>query len=417
MKFQHLIAPALALLGSAYWLSQKNDTITALTQEANSIRERLGIHDKTTSRAADALSSAKPKKPNKFLLPDGSLNWKLIAEKTAQTSGIRDRLKLQKIFMGVTENEIIDGLEKISSLNLEPNTLAIIKQRLLSQLSEKNPLAALLGLSGTDSIQPSNLFRTGLIISNVAKEDSAAAIAWMDKKITEGKLRSTSLNQGQDARLYLEHSLLSQFISSDYDAAKSRLEGLSDSEKIHLLTDNNYRLTGESALNFLKLARETLPPENVSETISTALRSQNYQTLSDLGAAITNLPLSVNERTNVIENLVSHYLRNNTSDDQFQKIYQWSKTEAPGQEAAIISNSLTKSDDDRQNSQAIFKKALAVSQSLDNPEILSSFISKFSAGGNKETIDRQIERFNDPALAEHYRTLVEALPKDSTKSE
>jgi len=170
-------------------------------------------------------------------------------------------------------------------------------------------------------------------------------------------------------------------------------------------------------LNFLKLTREVLPPEQASETITNALGSQYLRSLSAISKRVADLPLSEDEKADVIENLVSNYSRNNDSENKYQEIYEWSQTEAPGQEAAIVSGALNNTGTIWHNPQSAFEEALAVSESLGNPEILTSFVTKLSENGNESIVERQMRQFKDPEIAEQYRTLAIDLLPNSTESE
>ena len=423
MKLSHFIAPALALAGSAYWLSDQKGTIRELTEKTQIIKERVVIVEKATTEAAASLGSPKSGQQDEFTLPDGSLDWKLIAEMMAEAEGnggmptnLKAMLKLQSKMMELTEEELITGLTKIESLDLDPKAVQMIKEGLLSQLSEKNPIAALEALGDPITEQSGSLFWIqNQIISSAAKKDPAAAITWLDQKIAEGKLQSTSLNQHQDPRLNLEGALISQLISSDFAAAKSRLAGFNDFEKAFILSQNNRGLKGEKAIDYIKLTRESLPPEKASEAISSTLGGQYHRKLSGISEALSDLPLNESEKEAVIKNLVRNYSNNNESEDKFQEIYEWSKTEAPGQEAALVSNALNTNT--WKDPQASFEKAYAVAESLGDEAILISFVTQFSGNGNERTIENQVKQFKDPEVAEQYRILAEAIPNELPASE
>ncbi len=426
MKPYHFIAPALALVGSGYWLSNQNNTISELTEKTRIIRERVVVVEKASSEATASFGAPKNgQAKDEFTLADGSLDWKLIAEMMAETRGangmptnMKAILKLQQKMMQLSEEQLIDGLEKIDALDLDPENVEMIKQGLLSQLAEKNPKAALTALGDPITSQSNMLFWVQTqIISKLAKEDPAAAIAWMDKNIADGKLDSTTLNQHQDLRLRLESPLILQLLSSDYATAKSRLEGFSDDDKLHLLSNNHQRLKGDAAKNLIKITRESLPPDKASQAISSAFGNQHIGDLSNISKAVKDIPLTEDEKSNVLESLVSNYSLNNESESKFQDIYQWSKTEAPGKEADFVANALSSGQSRWNNPQANFEKALTVAESLGDPEILTSFVSKFSRNGNEDTIKRQVEKFNDPEVAEQYRNLAEDLAQNHTDSE
>lgn len=426
MKIRHFIAPALALAGSGFWLSSQNETMQELIEKTRIIRERVVVSEEASSEAATYFGSPKNNQAqDEFTLADGSLDWKLIAEMMAESQGsngmptnMKAILKLQQKMMEFTEEELINGLEKIDALELDPENVAMIKQVLLSQLAEKNPKAALAALDDPVTNQSNMLFWVqAQILGNVAKDDPAAAIAWMDKNIAAGKLNSTTLNQHQDLRLRLEGSLINQLISSDYSLAKSRLEGFSDDDKLHLLSSNYHRFKGDAAENFIKLARESLPSDKASQAITSAIGNQHIRDLSDISKAIKDVPISEDEKSKIAAQLISNYSLNNESESKFNDIYEWVKTEVPGKESDFVADALNSGHNRWNNPQANFEKALSVAESLGDPEILTSFITKFSSNGNENVINTQVQQFKDPGVAEQYRALIEDLATNSNYSE
>lgn len=425
MKPHHFIAPALALAGSGYWLYQQNDTIRELTEKTKVIKERVVVYEKAAAEVTVDLAPKKDKKQDEFTLPDGTLDWKLIAELMAETranngmpTDIKAMLKLQSRLMELTEEEIVAGLQKIATLDLDPKVVDMLKQGLLSRLAEQNPIAALEALGDPITDQSNTLYWAQTqIITKLAKEDPAKAIAWIDEQVENGKLQSTSLNHHQDPRLRLEGALFNQLMASDPDTAKKRLEVFNDEEKMHLLSTNHRHLKGVEAENYLKLTRESLPPEKASEAITSAFGNQYYDSLDKIGESIKDVSLTDGERKAVVSQMVGNYARNLESEDKFKEIYEWSKTEAPGQETSLVASALGNDHNRWNNPEASFKKALNVAESLQNPDIAIEFVSDFSHNGESSTVERQLSRFKDPDLAEKYKALVEALPQPSTDSE
>jgi len=428
MKAHHLIAPSLALAASAYWLLSQNNSIRKISEKTKTIRERVLIADQAITETPFSFASSNQKEAkDEFTLPDGSINWEAIAETMANMqnpngmpSDIKRMLKLQSLMMELTSDELIEGLEKITTFNLKPEALAMLKHGLLDQLAEKDSLAALETLGDLNASLNDTLYWSYIdIIGKVAKEHPAKAIAWLDQKIAEGTIQSTALNAYQDSRLRFEGALINALISSDITAAKKRLESFDHNQRSHILLNGNgfHPFKKSEAGKHLELIREMLPPEKASETITQAFSSQYHNSLDKISQSIEGLSFTEKERTQIITQMVTNYARNTNDDTRFQKIYEWSQTESPGQEAALVSSALNNNQNLWNNPQASFQKALTVSENLNDPEIITQFVSNLSQQGNPNFIKDQLTKFKDPDLAEKYRTLVEALPQNSSPSE
>ncbi len=422
MKAHHLIAPILALAGSAYWLNQQKVTIHSLTEKKQVITERLAIVAKAISDNPVKLGGSPTNTQDDFALPDGSLDWEKIAAMMAESRGaggmptnIKAMLKLQQKLMELTEDEIVKGLAKINTLDLAPEAVEQLRQSLLNQLSEKNPLAALAALGDPVGSNSNSRFWTQRhILSKVAKENPAAAIAWVDKQIADGKLRSTSLDRHANPRLQLEASLINQLLTSDFPTAKSRLEAFNEEEIIHILTSTDLNQNKEAGQNLIKLARESLPPEQASRTIIQAWRNAYHDDLAKISESIQNVPFSETERTEVIEGMVNNYSRNNNTESKFTEIYEWSQKESPGQETALLSKALANERSTWKDPQKSFEKALSLSDSLGDPAIATGFVELLNKRRKQDTF---LSEFQDPKLAEKFRAMISALPQETSDSE
>lgn len=420
MKPHHFIIPVLSIVGSGLWLSQQNQTIHELTEKNRIIRERVVFVEEVNSNTS---SSVLASTGDEFTLPDGSLNWKLIAEfmggARSSPEDMKSRFKLQAKMRELSEEYLIDGLAKIETLDIEPEDIYQLKQTLLSQLADTNPHLALASIGDSIPEDPSSSDSWFLshLLSKVAEKDSAGAFAWLDRQIESGKIQSTSLRASQDLRLFFEGSILKELIFSDYVTANKRLSNFSEEEKFHLLSHGHYNLKGDKANALLKMAREVLSPEKATEAITSVFGNQYIQSLEKVDQSIKGIDFRQNEREQILSQLISTYARNTESEEKYTDIYEWSQTEAPEQAAELIAHALNTDENRWNNPQAVFEKAYAFAEAQEDPEILTAFVREFSAQRNKSMLNRQIANFKDPEVGKQYRTLVESLSQEISESE
>ncbi len=424
MKPLQFIPPALAVLGSAYWLLSQNNTISDLSEKTKVIKERIIVYEEATAATPAVVLGAKDaNEADAFILDDGSLDWKAIAEMMAEMMGpngmgmptdIKAMLKLQKKMMELTESELIDGLAAISSLDLEPAVSSQLKQGLLQRLGETDPLAALKGLGDPVTSRENPLFWTQQnLLTKLAKDDPNAALKWLDQQIADGKIISSTLDMHNDARLNLESVLLGGLISSDLPAAKARLKNYESDQVEFMLNSSDIEVT-KSGPKFAELARELLPPDKASSVIAQKWSQNHYTDLSDASKALSTAGLTDAEKSRVVEQMARNYSRSNNSETKFSEIYEWSRTESPGNEAAVVANALAKSRSSIKRVQSRFEKALELSGNLNDPEITNQFVSEMA---KFNTVDHLVTQFKDPRLAEQFQSIHAALPQTSTESE
>lgn len=424
MKPLHFISPGLAILGSAYWLLSQNNTISELSEKTKIIQERLVVVEKAAASApVVVLGATDPNEADEFTLEDGSLDWDAVAKMIAEIQGpngigmptdIKAMLRLQKKIMELSESELVDGLAAIAALDLDPEVTSQLKQGLLQRLAETDPLAALKGIGDPVSKQDSSLYWTQQsLLTRLAKEDPAAATKWLDQMIADGKVVSSSLELHNDVRLSLESAILGGLISSDINAAKARLKNY-EPEKVEYLLDSSDILADKSGTEFNELARELLPPDKASSVITNKWGQTHFEDLSKASESLATAGLTDQEKSKVVEKMAQNYTRSSNTDTKFNDIYEWSRTESPGSEAAVVANALARGRSSQEKVQENFEKALDLSSTLNDPEIAQQFIAEMTEVNSVENL---MSKFENPQLAEQFRTLHDALPKPSTDAQ
>lgn len=420
MKVRFLLAPTLALAGSAYWLHQQNTTIKELTQNKQIITERLALAQRGT--VADPADSAKAEPSahpasGAFTLPDGSLDWQKIADVLGDLSGkhrtIQEAVRLKKFLLDVSEEELTDGLAQINAMTLSSEAHDQIKRVILTQLSSLNPLAALQALGDPVTSNPNPLFSAQEgIFAKAVKEDPAFAMAWLDQKIADGKLQSSSFLRHNNLLIQLEGCLVNHLLSSDLAAAKKRLTSLSEENVIDILNSTRPSEAKDIAQNLIQLARESLPPELASETITRAWQNSNFNDLTKISDSIRDVPFTESERDQVVSTLIDDYARKHNQESHLTEIYRWSKQEAPGQESKLVSRVLA--NQALASPQEAFEKALSLAESLGEPTIATGFVERVHAG---RELDPIVENFKSPELAAKYRAMVSAYSQEPAATE
>lgn len=424
MKPLHFLPPALAVVGSAYWLLSQNSTITELSEKTKIIKERIVVFEQASAATPAVVLGAKdPNEADEFTLEDGSLNWEAIAEMMAELQGpdgmgmptdIKAMLRLQKKMMELTESELADGLAAISALELDPEITSQLKQGLLQRLGETDPLAALEGLGDPVTTSENSLFRTQKsLLKKLAKDNPAAAAKWLDQKIADGKVISSTLELHNDVRLNLESAVLGGLMSSDFLAAKIRLKNYEPKQIEFLLNSSEIMITKVGS-EFAELTRELLPPDEASSIISNKWSQTYYDDFSKASESLRSAGLTDTEKSQVVEKMSRNYTRASDSETKYNDIYEWSRTESPGNEAAVVANALATSHSSSTKVQENFEKAIDLSGSLNDPEITNRFVAEMTEFNH---IDILISKFEDPQLGEQFRNLHDSLPQPSTDSE
>lgn len=417
MKPAHFIPPALAILGSAYWLLSQNKTITELSEKTRIVKERLVILEKANASATPAsiLSPTDPEEHDEFTLPDGGLDWEALAQTIREDKGnqmmgmpigMKTMLLIWKKVTFLEENEVAEGLTKIAGLDLGPEVTELLQDGLIDHYAGLNPAAALEALGNFEKSAKTSSWRRQSIFAKLAKEDPTGAANWLDQQIAEEKLLSNSLGNMNNPRLDLESKLLPNLISSDLAAAKARLAKYPENEQQRILSSVNLRPNKDSASEYTSLVRETLPPAEASTAIVEALGNIDHQDLAQISDSLQKYPITQAEKPQITERLISSFAQNSQSKEKYSEIYRWAETEAPGQSSALVANALSNDHRSWSNPEALVKEAITLSDSLNEPEILNSFVQKVQPLGQPSHFSNSI---SDPEVRARFNAVAESL--------
>ncbi|YCM42077.1 hypothetical protein V2O64_12270 [Verrucomicrobiaceae bacterium 227] len=422
MKAYHFIAPALAAVAGGVWIAQQEDTLTEFEEKTRIVKERLQqFDDATSSEASKAAAMNKDKESDEFTLPDGSLDWKAIAEliSSAEKSGgipsnMKTMAKLQAKLMMLDESEIEDGLAKIETLELSKNGVRELKQSLIRMLAEKNPAKALDLMGDITSTQNNSLhWAQQNAFKKLAAKDPAAALAWLDEKIKDGQLVSKALDPGENPRLRFESALLGSLLKNDLATVQARLSTFSEEERNQLFSDpNQWKRGGKMPPEFLELARTNLTEEQATNTIANAWASRHNVELADVSRTLQNTPFSENERSAIVKKSLTNFLQNGIADETSHNVaYEWAQEQSPENAGSLIAQSLASQGLRGVQLQTNFQKVLDLTETFHDPVVSQEFVSLYIQ--NDDALEARLNNLKDPALAEKMRTIYETLPTGS----
>jgi predicted DNA-binding antitoxin AbrB/MazE fold protein len=420
MKAHHFIAPALAAVAGGFWISQQEDTLTELEEKTRVVRERLQKFEVATTSAssspapAGSVDGAK----DEFTLADGTLDWKAIGQLIAEAqkgggmpTNMKTFMKLQAKLMEMDESEIEEGFNKIATLDLTEDVAQQLKQSLIQMLAEKNPEKALNLMGDIISSRQDQLHWTQQnAFKKLAAKDPAAARAWLDQQLKDGKFVSKALDPSENPRLRFESALLGGLLKSDLATVRSRLATFSADERKQLFSDTHqWRQGGKMPVEFLELARENLDGDEATQTIAEAWSSRHNVDLKEVTKPLKELPFSEGERHTIVKKSIDHVLQNNREDDNHRTAYEWAREHDAESAGPLIAESLARTGMWGNELEGNFEKALDLSDSFQDPLVAREFVNLY-ARENDSNWQEALNKFEDPALAEKMRAIYETLP-------
>jgi len=420
MKLPHLIAPMIALGGSAVWIHSQEKPLADLEEKKRILQERItrvkALREKSADSGKKGSPGSKKSKDDQYLLPDGSPDWEAIAElmKTNQAGmnqNMRLMMRLQQKMMEMTAEDITENIAKIRALEINDEIRINLESQLIVLLSQKDPTAAM--DLASDSLDPKKRHQSWHLKSaftELAKKDPAAAMLWMDKQIEAGKFVSKSLDPSDNPRLDFESRLMGALFQNDPAAVHKRLDQFSKEEQHRILMHHHQwkKEGGTVTMEYLDLVRERgiedLVPSIVGDAVTTQVRSEG---LSSASKAIAAFNLTPEEQKEALDSAVDNFSQrwDGTKPD-LTEVYPWAQKEDPERAVELTARALNnQARHSHGNLQTIFETAKDIATSTGESEILDQFMEDRRKYGN---LSRHLSHFKDEKLREQFMTLYEA---------
>lgn len=282
MKSKILLPPLAALAVAGIWLGSQRKSISAVESETQLLRQHVDAA-KSPATADGDRSLAGARARAKQAKDPKAVDWKEIASKMTVGQGImpdmRAMMEIQRKIMAMNAAEIGAALEEIAALELEPQARTQIEQMLIGLLAQKEPQLVLERYF--DKLDDPNSGMSWQLAHSFQQwlgKDPAAAAAWFDATIAEGKFESKSLDGKSRGRLQFEAALVSSLLASDPAAAGKRVALLPEDQRNDLFQQGMFmNLKPGSEKAFAALIREHVPEGERGAALSNATGMMVHQ--------------------------------------------------------------------------------------------------------------------------------------------
>lgn len=305
MKPVTAIPPLAALAIAGIWLGTQRKSISAVESETTLLRQHVEAA-KAPTAADDDRSLAGARARAKQAKDPKAIDWKEIATRMTAGQGmmpdVRAMMEIQRKIMAMNAAEIGAALEEIAALELEPQARTQIEQMLIGLLAQKEPQLVLERyFDKLDDPNSSMSWQLAHSFQQWLGKDSAAATAWFDARIAEGKFESKSLDGKSQGRLQFEAALVSSLLASDPTAAGKRIALLPEDQRRDLFQQGMFmNLKPGSEKAFAELVREHVPESQRGEAFSSAAGMMIYQGgFEKVGTFLDDIEATPDERRSI----------------------------------------------------------------------------------------------------------------------
>jgi hypothetical protein len=409
MKPVHLLPPVLALAVAAIWLGSQHRSISALQEQSGALRKRIETARQESANGggdAGSQNGTHGKKAAKVL------DWKQLAEKQRamqggnDVQGMRAMIEMQRTLMAMSAGELMTQIDEIDALDLPKDLKASLQGMIIGVLAQKDPrLAVERFVDQIENKQGGMSWQLDAAFQQWATKDPAAAIAWMDVRIAEGKFASTSLDGKNEQRLQFERGLVTSLLASDPQAAEARIAKLPVEQRAEVLQAGvvfGMKPGSEKAL--ADLIRHQMPEDQRAATLAQCAGQLVHQGgFERVDKFFGEIAPSQEEKDAVVARAFQNRLSNNRDtakvDATIEEGRTWALRQSPDAADRITGEALGSLHDFGTASQL----ALKYYDEGGNDEVLTSFLESGLALRNSSAALPLLDKIADEQKREELR--------------
>ncbi len=404
MKPGTTLPPLVVAIGGAIWLGSQTATISRIETENKDLGSRISAQRSRPGGGGIDRPSPSPERSRTTVKKEGAkdepFDWKELAGQMGQmqrSGGMADMklmIRLQQRLQKMTAEELATALDEIAGLDLTELERMMLEQMLAGPLAQKDPELALNRFLDRLN-EKDGMWRWQLssALKQWAEKDPAAAVAWFDGRIAEGKFDSKALSGKSQVRTQFEGALLSLLISSDPEEAARRLAKVPEEQRGEILGHHEFtNLKEKDHLAFARLVREQASEKGRLDALGQpASKLASEKGYAEVTAYMERIQATEEERAAIVAKAAQGRLSslNHSSpvtSAQIDEMRTWAAAQAPGTEDKATGKALADMagfDDKKQFTNAA-KLAGQYHGSTGNDEILITFLDGWAARSNKE---------------------------------
>ena len=416
MKANPWLLPGAALLVTGGWIIHGKHSASTLEHEITVLTERIRQARAAGDEASMAHGPAELSRKEK----DGKIDWKDISGKMAgmRNGGMgemRANIRLQRLLLEMSTEDLCAQLDEIAALDLDDNARKQLEGTVLDVLAEKDPKLVLERFEGEIGDENSGgRWHLNVALAKWAEKEPAAAAAWLDRQIADGKLDSKSLDGKSPYRMHFEGSLVSALLKTDPAAASARVAALPEDQREDFFNQGFFmQVASGTESAYARMVRENLPAAKVGDVLAkTAGNLAMHGGYERVDGFIAGANASNEEKQAIVAKVIQNKLGRNVGAEinveELEKARTWGSSQSPGvvdqATGEALAATLWRGTDFKTASEMV----LQYNARSGNDEVLAAFLKSNQLRNRSADEARTlIDQIKDPALREEIRALPE----------
>lgn len=411
LKIQLMIPPFLALVLVGSWNAVQMRSISSLESSGTELRGKI-------SAALAKVNSPQDPEPGKFddISAKSPIDWKRMPATIAgfqegrEKSQLRAMIDFQQRLKNMTREELIAALDEIDMLDLSADDREELMATILEPLIKLDPQYALSRFvdqieSGSSAVG----WQLAAAFGNWLKGDAAAASAWFDRQIADGKFESRTLDGRSEMRSKFEAELVESLMSSDLAAAARRIQAMPEDQRREILEQLSFsELDPAGRIAYAGLVRQLIPADeregSFAHIASQLINDGGYGQVSEFLDSVQAGPgeRAAAAKQAAINRLELLGLNGGIDRTEVDSLRSWLDKQAPSLTDKITGKALAEASQNGGDFDYAAASQLVIEyqQSTGSDDVLVAFLEGYSARSNLEVAQQLADLISDPKRRE-----------------
>ncbi|MCW1883760.1 hypothetical protein OKA04_03405 [Luteolibacter flavescens] len=264
MKPKIISLVGVVALGALAWIVVQQREITRLRSESSDLEARLAapLGNRPAAQKGSG-SSGDQGEP----LSGSGIDWEEALMLAKGERGHADNAIFHRQIEALSPDQLMAAIDELEASDIPERLKMELAQRFLPRLVKVSPQIALERFGKyADSINMSTLLARAM--ESWTKEDSGAALAWLDGMVASNPLYANALSRISPGRIALETAVLRVMLPDKAELLVERISAMPEEEAARLF--KNLRWEGSKdvePLAIAELVRQTLPQEERDDVL------------------------------------------------------------------------------------------------------------------------------------------------------
>ncbi|MEK7950173.1 hypothetical protein [Luteolibacter soli] len=336
MKPKFTLLFGLIALGGLALIAVQRREILSLRAEAVGLEAKLPTlshHRPANPEVADASPSPVEAEP----VAGSGINWDeaLLIVKGSSRS-VADGIILQKQIAALSPEGFLKALDELDARELPEDSKMNLARLFLGGLVKANPRLAVERLGKYADLDHQMAPRLGAAMEAWVKQDSGAALAWLDRWVASNPVYDRALSRISPGRVVYESAVIKVMLSQKPDLLAARVSAMPREEAVRLLTTVGWDgpEAGEQ-FTYAELVRKTLPEAEGSQVLGSKAKLLAQSSLEEASGYLDRIHPTGEELKVCLSGVVESRMESKASDpdlgNEIKTVREWVTARNPAQ--------------------------------------------------------------------------------------